>query len=179
MKTINIKDKNFELFITKDELQINLDKLADKINLEMQDKNPIFICILTGAFIFSADLIRKITIPCQITFMRVSSYSGTESTKQIKKIIGLQENIYDRHVVILEDIVDSGLTLDFLITELIEKSPASIKIATMFFKPSAFQKNYVLDYIGMTIPDEFIIGYGLDYYEYGRNLPDIYKLKKN
>lgn len=178
MKTVRVKDKEFELFISREEIDNAIEKLAEKINREMEGKEPLFVGILNGTFIFSADLLKKVTIPCEITFMRVSSYSGLESTKIIKEIIGLNENIKDRHIIILEDIVDSGLTLDYIITKFTEYNPASIKVGTMFFKPSAFKKKFVIDYVGMDIPNDFIVGYGLDYDGFGRNLPDIYKIKE-
>lgn len=178
MKTVKVKDKEFELFISREEIDNAIEKLAEKINREMEGKEPLFVGILNGTFIFSADLLKKVTIPCEITFMRVSSYSGLESTKIIKEIIGLNENIKDRHIIILEDIVDSGLTLDYIITKFTEYNPASIKVGTMFFKPSAFKKKFVIDYVGMDIPNDFIVGYGLDYDGFGRNLPDIYKIKE-
>jgi hypoxanthine phosphoribosyltransferase len=178
MKTVKVKDKEFELFISSEEINKSVEKLAEKINREMEGKSPLFIGILNGTFIFSADLLKKITIPCEITFMRVSSYSGVKSTKNIKEIIGLKEDIKDRHVIILEDIVDTGLTLDFLLTKFTEYNPASIRVGTMFFKPSAFKKQFLIDYVGMNISNDFIVGYGLDYDGFGRNLPDVYKIKE-
>lgn len=178
MKTVKVKDKEFELFISSEEINKSVEKLAEKINREMEGKSPLFIGILNGTFIFSADLLKKITIPCEITFMRVSSYSGVKSTKNIKEIIGLKEDIKDRHVIILEDIVDTGLTLDFLLAKFTEYNPASIRVGTMFFKPSAFKKQFLIDYVGMNISNDFIVGYGLDYDGFGRNLPDVYKIKE-
>ena len=150
--------------------------MALEINRDYEGKDPLFIAILNGSFIFAADLIRKITIPCQISFVKLSSYSGTVSTESVKELIGLNEDIQGRHVVIVEDIVDTGLTLDKFLKDLELKHPASVKLACFSFKKEAFKKSFPIDYLGITIPNEFIVGYGLDYDGYGRNLPDIYKV---
>ncbi|HRS53909.1 MAG TPA: hypoxanthine phosphoribosyltransferase [Bacteroidales bacterium] len=178
MKTIKIKDREFELFIPNGEIETAISRMAAKMNRELAELTPLFIGVLNGTFMFAADLLKKITIPCEITFLRLSSYSGIHSTKQVKEIIGLENIVKNRNIIILEDIIDSGLTIDYIINKLIEKNPASIKVGTMFFKPSAFKKNFIIDYIGIEIPNYFIVGYGLDYDGQGRNLPDVYKLKE-
>jgi hypoxanthine phosphoribosyltransferase len=134
------------------------------------------LAILNGAFVFASDLMRKITIPCEISFVKYSSYSGTTTTEEVKRLIGVEEDISGRHVIIVEDIIDTGITVEKIMAELDLKHPASVKIACFCFKPEAFRKDYPIDYIGMKIPNDFIVGYGLDYNGYGRNLPEVYKI---
>jgi hypoxanthine phosphoribosyltransferase len=178
MATIKVKDKDFEISIDASAIEAAVQKMAIEINRDYGDKNPLFLAILNGSFIFAADLIRKITIPCQISFVKLSSYSGTASTEEVKELIGLNEDITGRHVVIVEDIVDTGITLEKLLKDLEKFKAASVKLACLTFKKEAFKKSFRIDYLGLTIPNEFIVGYGLDYDGYGRNLPDIYKVAK-
>lgn len=173
---IKVKDKEFEISISSERIQEAIQRMAEEINRDYKDKTPLFLAILNGSFIFAADLIRKITIPCNITFVKLASYSGTTSTNEVREMIGLNEDITGRHVIILEDIVDSGITLDHLIRDLEVLNPAEIKVACFTFKPEAFKKTFRIDYLGISIPNDFIVGYGLDYDGYGRNLPDIYKI---
>jgi hypoxanthine phosphoribosyltransferase len=173
---VKVKDKEFEISISSDDIQVAVQRMADEINRDYKDKSPLFLAILNGSFVFAADLVRKITIPCEISFVKLSSYSGTSSTNEVREMIGLTEDISGRHVIILEDIVDSGITLDFLIQDLEKMNPADIKIACFTFKPDAFKKSFRIDYLGVSIPNDFIVGYGLDYDGFGRNLPDIYKI---
>jgi hypoxanthine phosphoribosyltransferase len=175
MSAIKVKDKVFEISIAASTIEAVVQKIADALNRDYTGKNPLFISILNGSFIFAADLIRKITIPCQISFVKLSSYAGTSSTKTVKEIIGLTEDIKGRHVVIIEDIVDTGLTLDKFLKDIEKYEPASVKLACLTFKEKAFEKDFQIDYLGMKIEKEFVVGYGLDYDGYGRNLPDIYK----
>jgi hypoxanthine phosphoribosyltransferase len=176
MAGIKVKDKEFELSITAAFIDEAVQKIAAEINRDYEGKDPLFISILNGSFIFAADLMRKITIPCQISFVKFSSYSGMASTKDVKELIGLNEDINGRHLIVVEDIVDTGLTIDRLLQDLKKFKPASVKLASFLFKKEAFKKNFKIDYLGITIPNEFVIGYGLDYDGYGRNLPDIYKM---
>ncbi len=176
--TVQVLDKTFELFIPEAEIQTAIDKLAVKMNQDLQGKNVIFMGILNGSFIFAADLYRRITIPSIITFVKVASYSGTSSTGKVERLIGVNENIENMTVVILEDIIDTGVTMEYIIKQLKGYEPKEILIATMFFKREAFTKNYPIDYIAMEIPNKFIVGYGLDYNGYGRNLKDIYVLSE-
>lgn len=173
---IKVKDKEFEISIPSSDIQVAIQRMAEEINRDYRDKTPLFLAILNGSFIFAADLIRKITIPCHISFVKLASYSGTTSTNEVREMIGLNEEITGRHVIILEDIVDSGITLDHLIRDLEILKPADIKVACFTFKPEAFKKTFRIDYLGISIPNDFIVGYGLDYDGYGRNLPDIYKI---
>ncbi len=177
MKSIKIKDKEFELFIESEKIQKSICRIAEQINTDLKGKNPIFIIVLNGAFMFAADLLKKITILCEITFVRLASYQGMSSTESVRKILGLTESVENRTVVIVEDIIDSGKTLATLTKELKKHCPSEIKIATMFLKPGALKYNLRPDYVAMELPPDFIVGYGLDYDGYGRNLADIYKLK--
>jgi len=176
MTTIKVKDKDFEMSIDASAIDAAVQKMAVEINRDYEGKNPLFLAILNGSFVFAADLIRKIIIPCQISFVKLSSYSGTASTENIKELIGLNEDIKGRHLIVVEDIVDTGLTLDKFLQDLEKFEPASVKLACFTFKKAAFQKSFRIDYLGITIPNDFVVGYGLDYDGYGRNLPDIYKI---
>jgi hypoxanthine phosphoribosyltransferase len=179
MATIKVKDKDFEISIDAKTIDAAVQKMAIEINRDYEDRNPLFLAILNGSFVFAADLIRKITIPCQISFVKLASYSGTASTEDVIELIGLNEDITGRHVVIVEDIVDTGITLEKLVRDLEKLEPASVKLACLTFKEKAFRKSFRIDYLGITIPNEFVVGYGLDYDGYGRNLPDIYKIVKS
>ena len=177
MKEIKIYDKNFEIFINANEIDKIIFQIADDIN-NSGIKNPLFIAILNGSFLFAADLIRKITIPnSEISFLKLSSYSGIKSTGKVDELIGLSNSISGRDIIILEDIVDTGITLEKIILLLDKEKVNSIKIATLLFKPNAYQKEYHIDYVGKSIENDFVVGYGLDYDEKGRNLKNIYKLK--
>jgi hypoxanthine phosphoribosyltransferase len=179
MNTIKVKDKEFEISIDAETIDATIRKMAADINRDYEGKNPLFIAILNGSFVFAADLIRKISVPCEISFVKLSSYSGTSSTEEVKELIGLNEDIRGRHIIIVEDIVDTGLTLDKFLQDLEDYDPASVKVACFTFKEKAFKKNFHIDYLGLTIPNDFVVGYGLDYDGYGRNLPDIYKIVKS
>lgn len=178
-KRIKVLDKEFEVSIPSVEIQNAISAVADKMNKELNGKKVIFLGILNGAFMFAGDLFKKINFPCQITFLKLASYQGTSSTGKLKSLIGLNEDIKDYTVVVLEDIVDSGLTLEHIIKQLKGYEPEDIKIATLLFKPEAYKKDLKIDYIGIEIPNDFIIGYGLDYNGYARNLEDIYTLVKS
>ena len=142
----------------------------------MKDKNPVFIGILNGSFMFASDLFKKITIDAQITFLKLASYQGTSSTGTVKQLIGLNQDLKGQHVVILEDIVDTGITLDNIIRQLSGYQPESIHVVSLLFKPEACKREVELDYVGFEIPNDFIVGYGLDYDGFGRNYEDIYSL---
>ena len=181
METIQVKDRWFEIFIPASKIEEVVSDLAATINRDYADKKPLFIAVLNGSFVFAADLLRKISIPCNISFVKFSSYSGTSTTSKVKELIGLNEDISGRHVILVEDIVDTGITMDLLLADLKKHKPADVKIACFCHKPDAFKKSFPvepfpIDYIGMNIPNEFIVGYGLDYDGFGRNLPDIYKI---
>ena len=177
MNEINLKDKTFEIFIPETEIAAMVHSVANAIN-NSGIKNPLCIAVMNGAFLFAADLMRKITIPnTEISFIKLSSYTGTETTRKVSKLIGVENNISGRNIVVLEDIIDTGITLEKIITLLEKENVADIKIATLLFKPDAYTKDIHIDFIGKLIPNDFVVGYGLDYDEFGRNLPHIYKLK--
>ena len=178
MKEITLHNKRFEVSISENEISDIINSMANQINNQNIER-PLFIAVLNGSFLFAADIMRKITIPnCEISFIKLSSYSGTESTGEVNKLIGLNKDIKERNIIILEDIVDSGITLEKIISLLKKQNAKSIKTATLLFKPDAYKKNIDIDFIGKSIPNDFVVGFGLDYDEIGRNLPHIYKLKK-
>jgi hypoxanthine phosphoribosyltransferase len=176
MKTITIKDKEFAVSIPEEEIQRAVQNVAERINWDLAGKNPLFLVVLNGAFMFAADLMKKVTIPSEITFIKLSSYQGTESTGVVKEIFGLNENVEGRTIVIVEDIVDTGYTMEKIVNSLKEKKAADIRVATFFLKPHSLQRDVPLNYVAMEIPNDFIVGYGLDYDGYGRNLKEIYTL---
>jgi hypoxanthine phosphoribosyltransferase len=174
---IQIKDKSFEIVIANEKIQRRVCELAVQISKDYQGKELLFIPVLNGAFLFSSDLIKEITIPCQISFIKVSSYSGIESSGTIKELIGLNLDLSDKHVLLVDDIVDTGLTMSTIMQEISKLQPASVEVVSLLLKPEALQKNLNLKYVGFTIPNSFVVGYGLDYNGYGRNLKDIYHIK--
>ena len=178
MEKITIKDKTFEVSIPFSELEKAAQRVADAINKDVAGKDPLFLCVLNGAFMFAADLLKKVHITCQITFVKVASYEGMASTHKMTSLIGLNEDVEGRTIIVVEDIIDTGFTMEQVVAMLKERGAAEVRIATLFYKPQAFQRNYPIDYIGMEIPNDFIVGYGLDYDGYGRNLPHIYSLVK-
>ena len=173
---IDVNGLTFELSIPKEDIQKEVSRIADELNKDLADKNPIFLGILNGAFMFASDLFKQITIPCQITFLKLASYVGTATTGTVRQLIGINQDLKDRTVVILEDIVDTGITLDTIMRQLNGYEPKEILVATMLHKPAAAQIEVKLNYVGMHIPNDFVLGYGLDYDGYGRNLPEIYTL---
>ncbi|MBC8313926.1 MAG: hypoxanthine phosphoribosyltransferase [Bacteroidales bacterium] len=177
MEIVEVKGKVFRKFITREKIDQVVNTLAGRINSDYAGENPLLIGVLNGAFIFAADLIRKMEIPCQISFVKYASYTGTQSSKKVTELIGLNEEIKGRHILVVEDIVDSGITMDHLLKELHKYRPLSVRLACFCLKPDAFVKDFSIDYLGMEIPNDFVVGYGLDYDGYGRNLPEIYKLE--
>lgn len=177
MATIDIKDKTFETLIPEEGILRRVKVVADKISNDLKGKNPLLLGVLNGSFIFAADLMRMLTIESEISFVKMSSYEGTESTGNVKKLVGLNENIEGRTVVIVEDIVDSGLTMERMLEYLKDFKPAEIRICTLLLKPENLKRKLDIDYVAMEIPNDFIVGYGLDYDGLGRNLRDIYVVK--
>lgn len=173
---MRIKDLEFEPYLSEDSIQQQLQVLAATIDRDYADKDPVFVAILNGAFVFMADLARHVTIPSEITFVKVKSYDKLQSTGEHRKFIGLEVPIQDRHVIIVEDIVDSGNTIRFLLDHLSAENPKSIAVATLLFKPEALHHPVELPYVGFRIPNDFVVGYGLDYDGQGRNLRAIYKI---
>jgi len=178
MNEITVLDREFSVYITEDEIQSRITALAEKINEDLKGQDVLFFGVLNGVFLFAADLFRQINLDCQVSFIKLASYDGTSSTGKIKELIGWNEDITGKTVVVLEDIVDTGATLERVIGELKLRKAADVKICTLLFKPEAYTKDIPIDYIGFEIPNNFVVGYGLDYDGYGRNLRAIYKLTK-
>jgi len=176
MSSIKIKDKTFKVSIPEAQIKARIKELAQQMSRDLEGKNPLFLGVLNGAFIFAADLIREMTIPCEISFVKLASYQGTTSTGSIKEIIGINEDLTDRTVVIVEDIVESGLTIRRMMDQLGTRNPASVQVCTLFFKPERLKEDLKLDYVAFEIPNDFILGYGLDYDQQARGLKDIYTL---
>jgi len=176
MKQVRIEDKTFGIYIQDQEIQQAIQTIATEMNVLYADKKPIFISVLNGAFMFTADLLKKIEVPCELSFIKLSSYSGTTSTGTVKEIVGLQEEIAGRDVIVIEDIIDTGITMQKIISELELKNPSSIRIATLLLKPDSVKVPINPDFVCFSIPDKFVVGYGLDLNGIGRNLPDIYQL---
>ena len=175
MSTIKVKDKIFKPFISAEEIQQSIERIAKQMNEELAGKNPLFICVLNGAFMFASDLFKVIDIDAEITFMRMKSYDGMSTSGHVKSISGLLESVEGRTVVVVEDIIDTGYTMQGIMEQLADKGAKEIKVATLLFKPEALKvKDLQIDYIAREIPNAFIVGYGLDYDEAGRNLKDIY-----
>jgi len=177
MKQVKLKDKEFGVSIPAEKIQQVISEIAVKINNDYKDKEiPLFISILNGSFMFTADLFKSIEFNCEVTFLKMASYSGTSTSGNVKQLIGVNETIKGRDVIVLEDIVDTGITLEQILEQLKSYEPASVKVASLLYKPEAYKKSMTIDYIGMEIPNDFIVGYGLDYDGLGRNLADIYTL---
>ena len=176
MGTIKLHNKHFKKYISAKKIKIAIDKMASLVAKDCGDEVPIFIGILNGSFMFAADFVRAYNGNCEMSFVKLASYSGTDSTGNVKQLVGLNEDIEGRTVIILEDIIDTGTTLEEIYNIFRHRKLKQLKIATLFFKPDVFRKELHIDYIGLSIPDKFIVGYGLDYNGLGRNLADIYQL---
>jgi hypoxanthine phosphoribosyltransferase len=174
---MKIKDLEFKPFINKAKVQQKVRDLATQINIDYEGRTPIFLPILNGAFMFAADLLKQIDIPCRTSFVKISSYVGTASSGQLKTLIGLEESLFNQDIIIIEDIVDTGLTLKKLIDELTSLGVKSVEVVALLRKQTAREKNLPIKYIGFEIDREFVLGYGLDYDGLGRNLKDIYQAK--
>lgn len=173
---IQVLDKKFQPYIKAEEIQEQISKLAQEINADYANKKPLFIAILNGSFMFASDLFKELTIDAEICFIKLASYKGTKSTGNVITSIGLDENLKDRHVIIVEDIVDTGKTLFEFLPQLVNQQPASLKIAALLHKPEALVHPLTIDYLGFKVPNKFLLGYGLDYDGLGRNLKEIYQL---
>jgi len=179
MKRIKLWDKEFEISLPFEEIQTAIKKMAAQMKIDLEGKSALFVCILNGSFMFAADLMKELELnDAEISFLKLASYSGTASSGEIKELIGFNEDIKNRTVVILEDIVDSGHTIADVMAQITERGAKEVKIATLLFKPDAMKMKIHLDYVGIVIPNDFIVGYGLDYDRRGRNLKDIYTLVK-
>jgi len=177
--TIQVHDKVFKPFIARAAIQKRVKELGKQIDEDYKGLNPLFIAILNGSFVFAADLFRCITINAEISFIKLASYKGTSSTGNVITAIGMEERLHERHVIILEDIIDTGKTLSSFIPELLSRQPASLKIATFLCKPDALKYDVKANYIGFEVADKFVLGYGLDYDGLGRNLPELYELAES
>lgn len=177
MASVKIKDKVFNLSIPEKTIIGQVKRVAAEINRDLADSNPIFLCVLNGAFMFAGDLMKHVNISSEISFVKLSSYSGTESTGRVKQLIGLSNTLRGRTVVIVEDIVDTGLTMLRLLDLIREHEPKEVRICSLLVKPDKLKVDLHIDYVAMEIPNEFIVGYGLDYDGQGRNLPAIYTVE--
>jgi hypoxanthine phosphoribosyltransferase len=176
MPTISVHDKNFEPYLTAEEIHSRIRFIAHQLNTDYIDRRPLFVAILNGSFIFAADLFKELTIDAEICFIKLASYKGSKSTGHVITAIGLDMDLFGRDVVILEDIVDTGKTLHEFLPQLRHQQPASLRIVALLHKPEATIFPMHIDYLGFTIPDKFVVGYGLDYDGLGRNIPEIYRL---
>lgn len=174
MSIIKVHDRNFEPFIAAKQIEERVSVIAQQITQEYEGKNPLFLAVLNGAFILAADLFRKLSFQSEISFAKISSYSGTSTTETIKQLIGFSESIEGRHIIIVEDIIDTGLSMQHVLKQVHAHKPASVKVLTLLLKPKALKVQLVPDYVGFEIEPKFVLGYGLDYDGLGRNLPDIY-----
>ena len=174
MSVIQIKDKRFKTFIPEEQIMKEVARVADEINRDLSGTNPLFISVLNGSFMFTADLMKHLTMPCEVSFVKLASYEGTSSTGKVKELVGLGDDITGRTVVIVEDIVDTGLTMKQLVETLRARGPKDIKIATLLVKQDKLKVELDINYVAMNIPNDFIVGYGLDYDGLGRNYRDIY-----
>ena len=177
MSELKVLDKSFVPFLSEAVLQEKIKEVATQINNDYQGKKPLFVAILNGSFMFAADLFKSITVDAEICFIKLASYKGTQSTGHVITAIGLDSNITDRHIVVVEDIIDTGKTLHTFLPQLLNQHPASLKIATLLHKPEATQFDVPIDYCCFSIPNKFVVGYGLDYDGFGRNTKEIYQLK--
>lgn len=176
MGIVKIKDKSFKLFMPEAMIKNRVKEVARQMSRDLEGKNPLFLAVLNGSFIFAADLMREMTIPCEVSFVKLASYQGTTSTGKVKEVIGINEDLHGRTVVIVEDIVESGQTMKRMIEQLGTRGPESVKICALLFKPEKLKEELKLDYVAFEIPNDFIVGYGLDYDQQGRELKNIYSL---
>ncbi len=176
MERIRLKDKEFELYIPEKDIKQAIERVAMQIKKDIEGTNPLFVGVLNGAFMFIADIMYYLNGPYELTFARYSSYQGTHTTREVKEIMHVKSDIKGRSIILLEDIIDSGYTMKYVMNKLREEGAADVKLATMLFKPDALQCNIKPDYVGLEISNDFIVGYGLDYDELGRAYRDIYKV---
>ena len=177
-QTVQLLDLSFELFIPAEKIQARIQEIGTQLATQFANKNPLFVGILNGSFILTADLVRACPIRSEVTFIKVSSYEGLESTGTVTTQLDFQQDIRNRHVILVEDIIDTGGTLANLLPTIEKKAPASVTLVSLLVKPTALQHPLSIDYVGFEIPDKFVVGYGMDYQEQGRNLSAIYQLKQ-
>jgi hypoxanthine phosphoribosyltransferase len=180
MKTISLLDKKFKMRISSSQVRKSIENIAERINLDYDGREILFVAVLNGVFMFAAELVRKVKPLSRITFVKVASYAGESSEGIVRELIGLTENLNGKHVILLEDIIDTGFTLEHITNQInTDYKPASFAVASLLFKPQSYRKSIVIDYVGLEIPNDFIVGWGLDYNGYGRNLEDIYVITEN
>jgi hypoxanthine phosphoribosyltransferase len=175
-RTITLHDCQFSTYMYEEEIIARIHMLAEQLEQDYDGRNPLFLAVLNGSFMFTADLMKRVNIPCEISFIRMSSYKDMQSTGHVREVLGLTENIEGRDVVVIEDIVDTGHTVNALLQQLREKNPSSIEVITLLMKPECLQHQLDVKYVAKSIPNDFVVGYGLDYNGLGRNLRDIYKI---
>ncbi len=173
---ITLGDKKFVKYISEKEIDEAVSRVAEKVNKEYENDVPLVLFVLNGAIIFGADLLKKLTIQCHVACIRVKSYEGTKSTANVREVVGIEENIEGRRILIVDDIIDTGNTYEYLVNMLKSKNVKDVKLAALTYKPESYKKPYPIDFVGMSIPNKFIVGRGMDYNELGRNLPDIYQV---
>jgi hypoxanthine phosphoribosyltransferase len=176
LQTVTLGDKSFRIYITESQIAEAIGQIAAKINEDYRGKCPIIVPVLNGSFMFASDLVKLLTCDCEISFIKASSYKGTESTGQLTTLIGINQDISGRDIIILEDIIDTGHTLAKILPSFKDLKPASVRVCTLLFKPKALKTDIQIDYVGIEIANEFIVGYGLDYNGLGRNLKEIYQV---
>lgn len=175
---IQVNDKQFRLYIPREEIQKEVKRVAGEIFRDFKDKDPIIIAELNGSFMFMTDLVRELDMDTEVAFVRYTSYEGMQSSGTVKRVMGFPESVKGRHVIIVEDIVETGISMDYTLEDLKKLEPASVSVCSFFFKPNCFKRSFKVDYIGREIEDEFIVGYGLDYNGRGRGYSDVYILCK-
>lgn len=176
LKVIQLHDLKFKPFLSAQEIQTAIDAMASKIQADHAEHTPVFLGILNGSFMVVSDLLKAYTGQCEVSFVKLASYEGTSTTHEVKQLLGLNQDLKGRHVVVVEDIVDTGNTVEEIVKLLADSGAASVKIATLFLKPEAYHKSITIDYVALEIPNKFIVGFGLDYNGLGRNLPEVYQL---
>ncbi len=178
MEKVTFIDKTFVKYILKKDIDAATERVARQINEDYKDDNPVLLVTLNGAVVFAAELMQKLTMNCRVSCVKFSSYSGTKSTNEVKQLVGLNEDLTGKRVIIVEDIVDTGVTYEYMYKMLQDAGVKDVRMATMAFKPDAYTKDLPVHYVGLPIPDKFVVGHGLDYDGWGRNLPDIYQLSE-
>lgn len=173
---ITIGDRKFVKYISEKEIDTAIDAVAEKVNREYADDVPLVLIVLNGGIVFGCDLMKRLTVPCQLGCIRVKSYSGTKTTEKVREVVGLEEDVENRRILIVDDIIDTGNTMEYLVNMFLSKKAKDVKIAALTYKPESYRKSFPLDFIGLEIPNKFIVGRGMDYNELGRNLPDIYQV---
>jgi len=176
MSTIKVHDKTFDTFLSESAINEQVKRIAQEINTDYNGKTPLFIAILNGSFMFASDLFKELDIETQVCFIKLASYQGVKSTGNVVTSIGLDVSLKDREVIVIEDIVDTGKTLHDFLPQIMDQHPSSLKIATLLHKPEALKYSLTIDYVGFSIPNKFVVGYGLDYDGLGRNLREIFQL---